>query len=113
MEVMMMEAEVEVEQEPYMTDSELASVLMQEIGQGIGGTQGSDSEEVSLALDYYYGRKPGIAPARAKDPNASRIVSRDVQDALKTRTPAASSAVTCRTPWRPRWRRSCRRSRRI
>ena len=36
MEVMMMEAEVEVEQEPYMTDSELASVLMQEIGQGIG-----------------------------------------------------------------------------
>jgi hypothetical protein len=77
-----------------MTDSELASVLMQEIGQGIGGTQGSDSEEISLALDYYYGRKPGIAPARAKDPNASRIVSRDVQDAIEATVAEIMPAFT-------------------
>ena len=62
-----------------MTPGELASVCLEEIARGIGGNVSSDSDvDISLSLDYFLGRLPGISKVRAKDNNASRFVSLDV-----------------------------------
>ncbi len=67
-----------------MTDGELASVCLEEIARGIGGNVSSDSDvDISLSLDYFLGRLPGISKVRAKDKNASRFVSLDVMDAVE------------------------------
>ena len=67
-----------------MSDGELVSFCMNEIAQGIGGTVASDNEvNISIPLDYYLGRRPGIGGSKAKDPNASRFVSMDLMDAVE------------------------------
>ena len=66
-----------------MTDDELSSVCLQEIARGIGGLTNEDSSDVSLALDYYLGRLPGITKRTAKDPGSSRYVSMDVMDGIE------------------------------
>jgi len=66
-----------------MTPGELASVCLEEIARGIGGNVSSDSDvDISLSLDYFLGRLPGITKLRAKDKQASRFVSLDVMDAV-------------------------------
>jgi len=78
-----------------MTDSELAAVCMEEIARGIGGNISSDSDpDISLALDYYFGRQPGITKTRAKDKNASRFVSQDVRDAVESTVAEIMPAFT-------------------
>lgn len=68
-----------------MTNDQLASVCLEEIARGIGGNVSSDSNaEISTALDYYFGRQPGLSKVKAKDKNASRYVSQDVMDAVES-----------------------------
>lgn len=68
-----------------MTDSELVSFCVEEIGKSIGGSGGADSDvDVTLPLDYYLGRQPALTQARSKDPNASRYVSQDVMDGVES-----------------------------
>ena len=71
------------EEEPHMSDSELVSACLEEIGKGIGGSDNDDGD-ISLPLDYYYGRLPGISGSKAKDANASRFVSMDVQNGIES-----------------------------
>ena len=67
-----------------MTESELVSFCNEEISKSIGGSQSADSDqEVTLPLDYYFGRKPGISRAKARDKDASRFVSMDVMDGVE------------------------------
>ena len=79
------EDEVESEEVPqHMTDGELVSKCMTEISQGIGGTRAGDAHQyITDALDYYYGRRPGLVGSKAKDPMASRFVSMDVMDGVE------------------------------
>ena len=56
-----------------MTDDELVSICMQEVAKGIGGGLDAENDtDISLPLDYYLGRLPGISKLKAKDTNASR-----------------------------------------
>lgn len=84
-EMMGVEEEAEMaENVPAMTDSELVTVCMQEASRGIGGTVATDNDsDISLPLDYYFGRVPGMAGSKAKDPSASRFVSMDVMDGIE------------------------------
>ena len=68
-----------------MTDDDLVQHCKDEIASSTGGSiESSDGDEdVSLALDYYYGRLPGLTKAKAKDKNASRFVSQDVMDGVE------------------------------
>ncbi|RLD75676.1 MAG: hypothetical protein DRJ15_16620 [Bacteroidetes bacterium] len=72
----------ECEPKVHMSDGELVSACMEEIGGGIGGTDGN--EDISQALDYFFGRTPGLSGSKAKDPNASRFVSMDVQNGVES-----------------------------
>jgi hypothetical protein len=68
-----------------MTDAELVSFCEEEIGKSIGGNSGGDSDvDVTIPLDYYLGRVPGLTPTRARDKNASRYVSMDVMDGVES-----------------------------
>jgi len=70
--------------EPHMTDSELVSVCTNEVSRGTGGSISSDNDaNITLPIEYYFGRAPGLTGTRAKDPNASRYVSMDVMDAVE------------------------------
>jgi hypothetical protein len=67
-----------------MTDDELVSICMEEISRGIGGGLDAENDsDISLPLDYYFGRLPGISKLKAKDVNASRFVSMDVMDGIE------------------------------
>ena len=68
-----------------MTDDDLIQHCKSEIASSTGGsTENSDGDEdVSLALDYYYGRLPTLSKAKSKDKNASRFVSQDVMDGIE------------------------------
>ncbi|RLD66703.1 MAG: hypothetical protein DRI98_13270, partial [Bacteroidetes bacterium] len=67
-----------------MTEDELVNSCMNEVSRGIGGTVSSDNDEdISLPLDYYFGRLPGLSKSKAKDPNASRFVSMDLMDSVE------------------------------
>ena len=68
-----------------MSDEDLVQHCKDEMASSTGGsTENSDGDEdVSLALDYYYGRLPGLSKAKAKDRNASRFVSQDVMDGIE------------------------------
>jgi ABC-type oligopeptide transport system ATPase subunit len=67
-----------------MTDEELVTYCTEEISRGIGGDAGTDRDtDISIPLDYYMGRLPGLTPARARDKNASRFVSQDVMDSIE------------------------------
>ena len=67
-----------------MADSELLSYCTQEIARGIGGTVSSDNDDdISLPLDYYFGRVPALPTASRRDPNASRYISMDVMDVVE------------------------------
>jgi hypothetical protein len=66
-----------------MTEDELVSVCLQEISRGIGGSAGDGNEDMSLALDYYHGRLPGISKSESKDTRASKYVSMDVMDGIE------------------------------
>jgi hypothetical protein len=61
-----------------MSDAELVAYCKHEAASGITGDDSQDTE-ISLSLDYFYARKPGLT---CKDPNASTTVSTDVQDAV-------------------------------
>jgi len=79
----LVEEEVGAE-EPYMSDSELVGYCMEEVANAAGGGLDSGNEaEVSLPLDYYLGRRPGITKRAAKDPNSSRFVSMDMMDVVE------------------------------
>lgn len=70
-----------------MSDAELVSFCNEEIGKSLGGSQAADSDiEVTLPLDYYFGRQPGISNAKARDKDASRYVSMDVMDSIESTT---------------------------
>lgn len=71
------------DQEPAMTEDELVSICMGEVNSGIGGSYNDENTEIALALDYYFGRRPGLTSSQAKDPNASRYVSMDVMDSVE------------------------------
>lgn len=72
------------EEQKQMTDDELVSVCMEEISRGIGGGLDAENDnDISVPLDYYFGRLPGISKVRAKDKNASRYVSMDVMDGIE------------------------------
>ena len=77
----------ELEQEeakPYMTDDELVSICMEEASNAIGGGLDSENEsDITMPIDYYLGRLPGVTKRTAKDPNASTFVSMDVMDAVE------------------------------
>jgi hypothetical protein len=67
-----------------MTEEELVSICMEEVARGIGGGLDAENDaDISLPLDYYLGRLPGISSIRAKDKNASRYVSMDVMDGIE------------------------------
>lgn len=74
------------EKRPEMTDSEIVAFCNEEIARGIGGTAHGDdsSQDIALAYDYYFGRKPGISKIKARDAKSSRFVSLDVQDAVES-----------------------------
>jgi len=68
-----------------MTDDELVTACKEEISRGIGGSSSSDSDSnISLPLDYYFGRAPALSKVKAKDKNASRFVSQDVMDGVES-----------------------------
>ena len=72
------------EENKQMTDDELVSICMEEISRGIGGGLDAENDnDISLPLDYYLGRLPGITKKTAKDKNASRYVSMDVMDGIE------------------------------
>ena len=78
-----------------MTEDELAAVCHEEISRGIGGNVSSDSDpDITLALDYYFGRLPGLTKMRAKDKNASRFISQDVMDAVEATVSEIMPAFT-------------------
>lgn len=67
-----------------MHEDELLSVCMEEVSRGIGGNIASENDaEISLPLDYYFGRLPGLSKSRLRDKNASRFVSQDLMDAVE------------------------------
>jgi hypothetical protein len=67
-----------------MTDDELVTICMEEIARGIGGGLDAENDnDISLPLDYYLGKLPGISAVTAKDKNASRYVSMDVMDGIE------------------------------
>jgi len=66
-----------------MEESEIVSVVVEELARGIGGTVNAQDTEVTIALDYYHGRLPGLSKRIARDPNASRYVSTDVMDVIE------------------------------
>ena len=78
-----MEEMIEDQNEPAMSEDELVHVCMEEASRGIGGTIDGD-EDISLPLDYYYGRLPGLSGSKARDPSASRFVSMDVMDGIES-----------------------------
>lgn len=67
-----------------MSDDELVNFCMEEVARGIGGIDSEESGEISLPLDYYFGKKPGLSAKTAKDPNSSRYVSMDLMDAIES-----------------------------
>ena len=78
-----------------MTDEELVAYCMEEIGKGIGGNVSADNDaDITLPLDYYLGRQPGLTKARAKDKNASRYVSQDVMDGIESTVEEIMPAFT-------------------
>jgi len=79
-----------------MSESELVSIVMEELGRGIGGKLSTDSQpEITLGLDYYLGRMPGISKVRAKDKNASRFISQDVMDSIEATVAEIMPAYCC------------------
>ena len=87
--------EMEEQIDPAMSDDELVSKCMEEVSRGIGGTStGDGNENVDLALEYYYGRLPGLKGSRAKDPHASRFVSMDVLDGVEATVAEIMPAFT-------------------
>ena len=71
-------------QPKQMSDDELVSICMEEIARGIGGGLDAENDnDISLPLDYYLGKLPGISAVAAKDKNASRYVSMDVMDGIE------------------------------
>ena len=80
------EEEEEVSQLEPMDDDQIVAFCRNEISRGIGGTSYGDdaSEDIALSFDYYFGRKPGVSKAYARDQNASRFVSLDIQDAVES-----------------------------
>lgn len=69
-----------------MEESEIVSVVMQELSQGVGGIGNEQATEVSRALDYYLARLPAPNTRKRKDNNASNYVSTDVMDAIEATT---------------------------
>jgi hypothetical protein len=67
-----------------MSDAELVSVCTQEISQGLGGENGSDNQEISLPLEYYNARLPGISARKARDRDSSVYVSDDLRSAVES-----------------------------
>lgn len=69
-----------------MSDSEVLSYCQNEVSRGIGGSSSNNASrnEISLAYDLYFGRRPGLSKAKARDPHASRFVSLDIQDAVES-----------------------------
>lgn len=72
------------EQEPVeqkgMTEAELLNVCQTELKNGIGGDE--TETDIAQALDYFFGRLPGVTKRVAKDPDASKYVSMDVMDSI-------------------------------
>lgn len=66
-----------------MEDSEVVSIVMQELSQGIGGIGNEQTTKINEALDYYLARRPIENSRKRKDKNASRYVSTDVMDAVE------------------------------
>ena len=62
-----------------MSDGELVQACMDEISNSLQGNDGD--EDISLPLDYYYGKKPGLVAC--KDPKATAIISMDLHDAVE------------------------------
>ncbi len=78
-----------------MSDDELVAACMEEMARGIGGGLDSENDsEISLPLDYYFGRLPGISKRTAKDKNASRYVSMDVMDGVEATVSEIMPAFT-------------------
>jgi len=79
-----LEAQGEAEVIQPMTDDELVNYCTDEISRGIGGSVASDNDaDISVPLDYYFGRRPALTGSKAKDPNASRFVSMDVMNGVE------------------------------
>lgn len=76
-------SEVINEAPEVMSDSEIVSVVSQEISQGIGGMGNEATTDISLALDYYLARLPSVSDRKARDINASKYISTDVMDAIE------------------------------
>ena len=66
-----------------LSDSEVVGIVTEELARGIGGTTNLETTDISLALDYYLARFPGMSKRKAKDPQASRYVSTDVMDGIE------------------------------
>jgi len=79
---------------PTMSDSELINEVNNQLSRGTGGSEDDSEVEISLPLDYYYSRLPGLTEARAKDLNASRYVSNDVAIAIDSTIAELSELFT-------------------
>ena len=68
------------EPSPYeeITDDMLVNICVESAANSIRGIDGG---ETTLALDYYFGRKPVLA--YCKDPKAATVVSLDVRDSVE------------------------------
>ena len=64
-----------------MSDDEVISEVNNYIANGIGGVDNNDNE-ITLPLNYYFGKLPGLSKTQIKDKNASRFVSKDVSEAI-------------------------------
>jgi len=65
-----------------MDDDEIVSTVMSFVGD-TNISDGSTGSDIETALSYYYGQLPTLSGASAKDINASRYVSLDIQDTIE------------------------------